>query len=111
MNTRNRIAVLLAAIACAASIQAHAGHVSTDAAIEHGVGDMYGSVLLDTPDQATTDATIERGEGDMYGSVLLDTPDQATTDATIERGEGDMYGSVLLDIELTKMGVTQVVGI
>ena len=111
MNTRNRIVTLFAAIACVGSIQAYAGSASTDATIERGDGDMYGSVLLDRPGQATTDTTIERGEGDMYGSVLLDTPSQATTDATRERGEGDTYGSVLLDIKLTRQDVHQVADI
>lgn len=91
MNIRNQMVGIFTVIACVGSIQAYAYAGSTVAAtpVERGEGDMYGSVLLDTPDQATTDATVERSTGDMYGSVLLDTPEQLPADAMIGRGEVD----------------------
>jgi hypothetical protein len=90
MNTRILIVGLFSLLSCMASIQARAESTSWVNP------DLYGHVVFDPP-QSTTDATIEPGEGDLYGSVLLDPPSKATTDALVERGEGDMYGSVLLD--------------
>ena len=91
MIIRNYMVGLFAVIACVGSIQAYAGSTVAATPIERGEGDMYGSVLLDTLDQATTDAAVERGTGDMYGSVLLDTPEQVPADAMIERGEVDFH--------------------
>lgn len=90
MNTRNAIVSLFSILSCVASLQA--GAEPTPWANP----DLYGHVLFDPP-HATTDATIEAGEGDLYGSVLLDPRAGATTDAVVERGEGDLYGSILLD--------------
>jgi hypothetical protein len=90
MNTRTLIVGLFSLVGMA-SINAQAGSASWCSP------DTYGHVLCDsTP--ATTDAVIEPGKGDQYGSVLLDSPSKATTDAFVERGVGDLYGSVLLDV-------------
>ena len=53
-------------------------------------------IAFDLP-KATSDATIEPGKGNLYGSVLLVPLSRATTDACVERGERDLYGSILLD--------------
>jgi hypothetical protein len=68
--------------------------------------ELYGHVVFDPP-QSTTDAAIEAGAGDMYGSVLLDPLSKATTDAFLERGEGNQYGSVLLDVVATRHGASE----
>jgi hypothetical protein len=90
MNTRNVIVSLFSILSCVASLQAGAGSTAW------ANPDMYGHVLFDPP-RPTTDATVEAGEGDLYGSVLLDPRSRATTDAFVERGDGDLYGSILLD--------------
>lgn len=91
MNTRNLIVGLFSVLVGMASINAQAGSASLCSP------DTYGHALCD-PHQATTDATVEPGEGDLYGSVLLDPHSRATNDAFVERGEGELYGSVLLDV-------------
>lgn len=91
MNTRTSLPSLVSTIAFLATFSAQASSPFADNP------DLYGSVLVNPP-QATTDATLERGQGDSYGSVLLDPASKATTDAMVERGMGDTYGSILLDI-------------
>lgn len=98
MNTRNLIVGLFSAMACMASIQAQAESASWSNP------DLYGHVVFDSS-KATTDATIEPGEGDLYGSVLLDTPSKATADAFVEHGEGDLYGSILLDDVIVRKSI------
>jgi hypothetical protein len=90
MNTRSLIVGLFSLVGMA-SINAQAGSASWCSP------DTYGHVLCDSV-PATTDAVIEPGKGDLYGSVLLDSPSKATTDVLVELGEGDLYGSVLLDV-------------
>ncbi|MEQ1661969.1 MAG: hypothetical protein ABL877_04680 [Thiobacillus sp.] len=84
MNTRNLIVGIFSVLACMSSIQAQAEPASWCSP------DSYGHVLCD-PIQATTDATIELGKGDMYGSVLLDVPDKIPTAALSEGTWGDKY--------------------
>ena len=90
MNTRNLIVGIFSVLACMSSIQAQAEPTSWCSP------DSYGHALCD-PIQPTTDAMIEPGEGDMYGSVLLDVPAEVTTAAVAERAKGDMYGSIQED--------------
>jgi hypothetical protein len=90
MNTRILIAGLFSAVACMASLPSLAESATWTNP------ELYGHVVFDPP-QATTDATIEAGEGDLYGSVLLDAPAKATADAVVERGENAMYDSIFLD--------------
>jgi hypothetical protein len=101
MNTRNLIVGFFSAVACMASLPSLAGSMWTSP-------DLYGHAVFD-PSPATTDATLEPGTGDMYGSVLLDPISRATTDASIERGEGDMYGSILLDDVVMDTGIKHTV--
>lgn len=90
MNTRNLIVGAFSVLVCMASVQAQAESAPWCSP------DSYGHVLCASP-KPTTDATIEPGEGDMYGSVLLDVPAKIATGAFAERGRGDMYGSVQED--------------
>ncbi|MBT9540973.1 hypothetical protein [Thiobacillus sp.] len=84
MNTRNLIVGIFSVLVCMSSIQAQAESTSWCSP------DSYGHALCD-PIQPTTDATIEAGEGDMYGSVLLDVPAKVTTAAVSEGPWGDKY--------------------
>jgi hypothetical protein len=89
MRKFNFILRSAAALACLTAFQAQAAFGDNP--------DLYGHVLVNPP-MATTDALLEPGMGDGYGSVLLDQGAKATTDKFVERGMGDTYGSILLDI-------------
>ncbi len=58
--------------------------------------DLYGSVLFDQTIEAPHNHAIQPGVGDAYGSVLLDVSAGETGEP--QRGENDEYGSILLDI-------------
>ncbi len=61
-----------------------------------GNDDLYGSVLFDQAVEASHNHAIQPGIGDAYGSVLLD--EKAGETGEPQRGENDEYGSILLDI-------------
>lgn len=64
--------------------------------------DTSGHVLVDHP-KATTDANIEKGKGDAYGTILKDTgshtPHTPGDRHAAEKGKGDSYGSALFDAD------------
>jgi hypothetical protein len=84
MNTRNLVIGIFSVLAGLSSIQAQAESAPWCSP------DTYGQVLCDSV-PATTDATTEPGEGDMYGSVLLDTPDKIGSAALAAGTWGDKY--------------------
>lgn len=64
-----------------------------------GDPDMEQSILNDHGPGSTSQVT-ERGMGDEYGSVLIDDlpPTAAGREAVHEKGDNDEYGSILLDV-------------
>jgi hypothetical protein len=99
-TSRTSLLAIFSFLACLASVQSHA---------QSGLAansDLYGHVLFESPKATNDDANHrENGLGDSYGSVLLDSAPLATTNATVERGQGDNYGSILLDIKWNKQMV------
>jgi hypothetical protein len=104
-TSRTSLLAIFSFLACLASVQSHAqsGFAANS--------DLYGHVLFDQTKATNDDAShVESGLGDSYGSVLLDSASLATTDATAERGQGDNYGSILLDIKWNKQMVGMIEG-